>query len=212
MPIYCYLWYPYPLEIISVSKGFGRTLKMKRNRVRIIGGKWRSRQISFSDRAELRPTPDRIRETLFNWLSPSVENAHCLDLFAGSGVLGFEALSRGAALSVSLEKDPSSIQHLVENAATLKTDQMEIIQADAFAWLKTNPRPFNLVFVDPPYRLKSLALCFSLLEAYGWLDIESLIYFESDAEIQAIDLPASWIVLKAKKTSRLYYYLAQKIR
>jgi 16S rRNA (guanine966-N2)-methyltransferase len=122
-----------------------------RNRVRIIGGDWRSRILRFPDSQALRPTPDRVRETVFNWLGQRLDGLACLDLFAGSGAFGFEALSRGASRVVMVERDRVVAAALHENARLLGAEGLEIVQADAMAWLKRAQGPFDVAFVDPPY-------------------------------------------------------------
>ena len=122
-----------------------------RNRVRILGGKWRSRVVRFPEAAQLRPTPDRVRETLFNWLGQRLDGLACLDLFAGSGALGFEALSRGAARVVMVERDRNVAEGLRENARVLEATGLEVVNADALAWLARGGERFDVAFVDPPY-------------------------------------------------------------
>lgn len=119
--------------------------------VRIIGGQWKRRRLAVPDVSDLRPTPDRVRETLFNWLAPDVAGACCLDLFAGSGALGFEAASRGAARVVLVEQNTEVVEVLRQEAQTLRGKAIEVVQADALAYLKQSPEPFDIVFVDPPY-------------------------------------------------------------
>ncbi len=183
---------------------------MKRNEIRIIGGKYRGRKIFFPNNPELRPTPSRIRETLFNWLTPYIVNARCLDLFAGSGILGFEALSRGAIFSVFVEKDLKTVAILRENAKLLNADAIEIVKEDVCSWLKQSVTPFDIVFLDPPYQAKLLPNCFALLEERGWLHAQSFIYFESNIPIEHVILPGSWQLLKEKKAGQVYYYLARR--
>lgn len=121
------------------------------NRVRIIGGHYRRRLLDFPDGAGLRPTPDRVRETLFNWLGQDLPGWTCLDLFAGSGALGFEAASRGAGRVVMIERDPEAVGALEKNRALLAAGQVEILRADALAWLANSRETFDLIFVDPPF-------------------------------------------------------------
>ena len=189
------------------------------NEVRIIAGKWRGRKIQFPTVEGLRPTPNRIRETLFNWLAPYIHEARCLDLFTGSGALGFESLSRGAAYVLCLEKDREAYQMLRINAERLNAETMEIQEKDALIWLTAPPQqpfkpstPFDIIFVDPPYVLKALSKCFVLLENQAWFKINTLIYFESDVPIELLTLPNTWEILKKKKAGNVYYYLTQKIR
>ena len=121
-------------------------------RLRIVGGEWRSRQLPVADVEGLRPTPDRIRETLYNWLTGWVAGARCLDAFSGTGALGLEALSRGATYATFLEYSPVAARTLKENLTTLKCSKGEVIQTDANQWLnKPSPNPFDLIFLDPPF-------------------------------------------------------------
>jgi 16S rRNA (guanine966-N2)-methyltransferase len=121
------------------------------NRVRIIGGQYRRRLLDFPNADGLRPTPDRVRETLFNWLGQDLPGWTCLDLFAGSGALGFEAASRGAARVIMIERDAKAIRALENNRATLGASQLDILRADALAWLANNRETFDLIFIDPPF-------------------------------------------------------------
>lgn len=121
------------------------------NSVRIIGGRYRRRILRFPDSEGLRPTPDRVRETLFNWLGQELDGERCLDLFAGSGALGFEAASRGAGRVVMIERDLKAGGALEKNRAVLGANQVEILRADALAWLANNRETFDLIFVDPPF-------------------------------------------------------------
>lgn len=179
------------------------------NRVRIIGGKHRGRKITFPNIDELRPTPDRVRVTLFNWLDPLLDGARCLDLFAGSGVLGLEALSRGAAFVVFLEKNPLVLETIQKNASLLNETSIKTVNDDVLSWLKSPATPFDIVFLDPPYDSHLLPTCFSLLDQHGWLYPHARIYFESSAPIASADLPKTWTVLREKKASHVYYYLAK---
>ncbi|MDP1929111.1 MAG: 16S rRNA (guanine(966)-N(2))-methyltransferase RsmD [Thiobacillus sp.] len=121
------------------------------NRVRIIGGQYRRRLLDFPDADGLRPTPDRVRETLFNWLGQDLPGWICLDLFAGSGALGFEAASRGAARVVMIERDAKAIRALEANRAMLGASQLDILRVDALAWLANSRETFDLIFIDPPF-------------------------------------------------------------
>jgi 16S rRNA (guanine966-N2)-methyltransferase len=126
------------------------------NKVRIIGGEWRSRIIRFPANPELRPTPDRVRETLFNWLGQDLSGKTCLDLFSGSGALGFEAASRGAREVVMIERERAAWQALQHNAAALNAASVDIVRADAFAYLPRETRVFDVIFLDPPFRDNAL--------------------------------------------------------
>src|SRR5512134_933490 len=121
------------------------------NQLRIIGGRWRSRRLRFPPLPGLRPTPDRVRETLFNWLTPVIAGARCLDLFAGSGALGIEALSRGAAAVTFVERHPQAVRGLRANLAQLRAEGARVEQADALLWLRQAPQPFTVVFLNPPF-------------------------------------------------------------
>ena len=124
---------------------------MKNGEVRIIGGAWRSRRIRFPSRPGLRPTPDRVRETLFNWLGQDLTGRDCLDLFAGSGALGFEAASRGARRVVMVEQDAAASRALQANRAALEASAVEVIRADALEFIKNQGARFHVVFLDPPF-------------------------------------------------------------
>jgi 16S rRNA (guanine966-N2)-methyltransferase len=177
--------------------------------LRIIGGTWRSRRLNFPEREGLRPTPDRVRETLFNWLQPWLPGANCLDLFAGSGALGFEALSRGAGRAVLVERDPQASDALRANIALLKAQHAEVVQTDAPAFLRGAAQAFDIVFLDPPYRSDLLAGCCAQLEAGGWLRPGALIYMEAQGE-QDPPLPAGWTLLRSKRAGQVGYHLARR--
>lgn len=153
---------------------------------------WRSRRIRFVTAPDLRPTPDRIRETLFNWLQAVVPDARCLDLFAGSGALGLEALSRGAREVTFVESDRAAAQRLRATLAELKANGGTVVNADAFAFLRGAPRPYDLVFLDPPFARGWLPELCTLLEAHGWLAPHAWIYLESAAREPPPALPAGW--------------------
>jgi 16S rRNA (guanine966-N2)-methyltransferase len=133
------------------------------NKVRIIGGAWRSRVIRFPSRADLRPTPDRVRETLFNWLGQDLTGQCCLDLFAGSGALGFEAASRGAARVVMVERDRTAFRALQENARLLQAGAVELRHADALEFLRLDTERYDVVFLDPPFRMDVMPQVLQLL-------------------------------------------------
>lgn len=170
--------------------------------VRIIGGEWRRRLLEFADAPDLRPTPDRMRETLFNWLGQDLTGEICLDLFAGSGALGFEAASRGAKQSVLVERDAAIIRTLAANKTTLSAQQVEIIRADALAFLQTDSRRYDVVFVDPPYRLNLLPRVFPLLGRV--LAPGARIYAESD---QIPEAPAGFELLKQGRSGQVHCLL-----
>ena len=174
--------------------------------VRIIGGRHRGRRVTFPDHIGLRPTGDRLRETLFNWLQPLIPGACCLDLFAGSGALGFEAASRGAASVVMVEKAKPVQCALSDSIRLLGLDQVELQRADALTWLDNKPQPFDVVFLDPPFADKLLnSICEKLQQ--GWLADDARVYIEIDAKDQLPELPDNWIKLKQKRAGRVSYFL-----
>jgi len=176
--------------------------RTRANTVRIIGGLWRSRILEFPDVADLRPTPDRVRETLFNWLGRDLTGLSCLDLFAGSGALGFEALSRGAASVVMVEKNAAALAALRENARKLAAANLTVVRGDALEFARGARSRFDVVFVDPPYRLglqaAALALVRRLLVEGG------RVYAESEA---ALDPPHGWTVLKSARAGKVHFHL-----
>lgn len=176
------------------------------NQVRIIGGQHRGRRLSFPDQLGLRPTGDRVRETLFNWLQPWISGARCLDLFAGSGALGIEAASRGAASVVMVEQAAPVVRVLRESIARLGLEQLELVQGDALQWLEGTPQPFDIVFLDPPFADRLLGLCGASLQE-GWLVKGALVYIEIDASDELPELPENWELLKQKKAGQVRFYL-----
>lgn len=177
--------------------------------VRIIGGTWRGQKLNFVPVEGLRPTVDRIRETLFNWLAPTIYEAHCLDLFAGSGALGFEALSRGASSATLIEQDPAAIRLLQQNQSRLKAEHAHIVKANALEWLRTTKafQPFDIVFLDPPFAASLLQSCCDLLKQKSFLAANAYIYMESDSNQPPPIIPTSWCALKEKTTGQVTYRL-----
>ncbi len=182
-----------------------------RNRLRIIGGEWRSRVVNFADIPDIRPTPDRVRETLFNWLQAPIVGARCLDLFAGSGVLSFEALSRGAKSVLCFELDAKAATAVRTNAAQLKTESLQLIQKNALDWLQTNSsqQQFDVVFVDPPYAAGFYEPCCRLLQENGWLAPAALVYIEADQPLDLLTLPEQWRLMKHKRAGAVHYGLCE---
>jgi 16S rRNA (guanine966-N2)-methyltransferase len=177
--------------------------------VRIIGGKWRSRRIQFPEILGLRPTQDRIRETLFNWLAPFMAGAHCLDLFAGSGVLGFEALSRGAEFCCFVDHHSAVIRTLLSTAGLLgiSSNEYSVIQAKAPQKLiSLEGAPFNIVFLDPPFGKDLLQKSIYWLAQSSTLQTPSLIYVEMEKTLQ-LSLPKNWTLYRQQSTSTLTYSL-----
>ncbi|MCW9013843.1 MAG: 16S rRNA (guanine(966)-N(2))-methyltransferase RsmD [Gammaproteobacteria bacterium] len=182
-------------------------------RLRIIGGKWRSRQLPVIAQPGLRPTPDRVRETLFNWLQAVVPGARCLDLFAGSGALGIEAASRGAAEVLLIEQQADACKMLTKNVQALAASNIEIQQQDALQWLQRgNARAaaYDLVFIDPPYDSPLLPAACQLLEANNWLADEACIYFELASNQVLPELPANWEIIRGKKAGQVSYHLVKR--
>jgi 16S rRNA (guanine(966)-N(2))-methyltransferase RsmD len=182
---------------------------MAQNRVRIIGGQWRSRLVKFPDAPGLRPTPDRVRETLFNWLGQDLTGVRCLDLFAGSGVLGFEAASRGAAEVVMVERDRTVVLALQDNAKTLQAASVEVVRADALEFLAQDRRAYDVVFVDPPYVLweqPSAALATLLVQLRNRLAPGARVYLESP---DFPELAPGWRMLKQGRAGAVHYQLLE---
>ncbi len=177
--------------------------------LRIIGGTWRGRKLRFPEIETLRPTPDRVRETLFNWLAPVIEGARCLDLYAGSGALGLEALSRGAASVVMVDSDASVITRLREHVHTLSANA-EIIQADTLAYLASAPpQTFDIVFLDPPFHQGLIAPACVALEKHGWPKPGATIYLEAEKDYVP-QVPVNWRIVKSKQAGQVGYHLARR--
>jgi 16S rRNA (guanine966-N2)-methyltransferase len=183
--------------------------------VRIIGGKWRARQIKVITHPGLRPTPDRVRETVFNWLMADIVNARCLDLFAGSGVLGFEALSRGAQSVTFLDKYISVVKALKDTATRLgANNQCNIVLSDALPWLRreqelVQEKPFDVIFLDPPFASPLLQKSMDLLAQSHLVTASTLIYLEAPQLLTPDKLPPKWQLLKQKLAGEVAYHLVQ---
>ncbi len=175
------------------------------NRIRITGGEWRSRLIQVADAPGLRPTPDRVRETLFNWLGQDLTGWHCLDLFAGSGILGFECASRGAAAVTLVEREAAAFARLQQNAAALGGDRLRLARADALEFASAaaqRDERFDLILLDPPYRQGWLERVAPLLPALARPGM--LMYVEAERRIEALD---AWRTLKQGQAGQVYYHL-----
>lgn len=175
---------------------------MGRNRVRIIGGAWRSRLISFPARTDLRPTPDRVRETLFNWLGQDLTGKICLDLFAGSGALGLEAASRGAKRVVMVEPDPGAFHALQANVAALKAAAVELKRADALEFLRADDGTYDVVFLDPPFRADYLPQVLPAL--IPRLAAGAMVHVEAP---RAPALPPQWEVWRSGRAGAVTHQL-----
>lgn len=172
-----------------------------RNQVRIIAGRYRRRQLPFPDAEGLRPTPDRVRETLFNWLGQELDGWRCLDLFAGSGALGFEAASRGAARVVMVEKNRKVAAVLNENRRTLAANEVVVVESDAFSYIRNTREQFDLILLDPPYDAELLPQL--LPQLTGLLAEGGVVYCEAR---QLPDL-AGWLVRREGKAGQVRHVL-----
>lgn len=179
-----------------------------KGRLRIIGGCYRGRRLSVPAQPGLRPTADRVRETLFNWLQPVIVGSRCLDLFAGSGALGFEAASRGAAEVLMIDRSEPVTRVLAANARILGAAQVRVRKADALRWLAGSGGPFALVFLDPPFQEDLLAPSCTLLSSGGWLASGALVYLEAPANRAFPDLPTDWRLIRDKWAGQVRFALA----
>src|SRR4051812_2242430 len=175
-----------------------------KNQVRIIGGEWRSRLIAFPARTDLRPTPDRVRETLFNWLGQDLTGRTCLDLFAGSGALGFEAASRGARRVVMVERDRPTHAALVANREALQAAQVEVVRGDALEFLRSDRASYDVIFLDPPFAADCWTALFPLLPRR--LEPAARVYCESGAKLE---WPPGWEVFREARAGQVRYQLVK---
>jgi 16S rRNA (guanine966-N2)-methyltransferase len=192
-----------------------------RNSVRIIGGGWRGRRVNFPDIPGLRPTPDRVRETLFNWLNHAIVGARCLDLFAGSGALGLEALSRGAKELVFVEQAVAASRGLQEQLIRFGGGgKGRVMEMGAARYLRTPAHPpgalhggpggpFDIVFLDPPFGLNALEEYVPMLDSDHWLKLGALVYLENEKSAGTPTLPSHWELLKSKSAGEVGYHLAR---
>ena len=180
-----------------------------RGEVRIIGGQWRGRRLRFSAAEGLRPTLDRFRETLFNWLMFDIEGARCLDLFAGSGALGLEALSRGAREVDFVDASAQVCKDIRQHLQTLESDRGRVWHSQAEAWLKAHASqgPYDLIFLDPPFHQDLLQVCCHWLEKIGYLADTCKIYLEAESSFDRSKLPYGWRVLKEKDAKTKVFFL-----
>ena len=175
--------------------------------IRIIGGQWRGRKLPVPDSAGLRPTTDRVRETLFNWLAADIQQAKCLDCFAGSGALGLEALSRHAASATLLELERPVAQQLEKNLATLGSKNGRVVNTNTLQFLAQQGEAHHLVFIDPPFRKGLLEQTVTLLESNGWLSDDALIYVECEVEGGVPPVPVNWHLHREKIAGQVAYRL-----
>ncbi len=179
------------------------------HQLRIIGGRWRGTRLRFPPVEAIRPTPDRVRETVFNWLAPFIGGARCLDLFAGSGALGLEALSRGARETVFVERDPRVGEYLKETLARLNAAEGRVVVDDASRYLKAGHGPFDIVFMDPPFGAGLLTALCGELQATGVLSPEAYVYLESEAGAGEPLLPPNWTMHRTGYAGKVGYHLAR---
>lgn len=180
-------------------------MKSGEGKIRIISGLWRGRKLTVPNIVGLRPTPDRLRETLFNWLMPYMAGASCLDLFAGSGALGFESISRGAQHVVLIEENIIIAKHLQQQLQSFPNAPIKIIHQDALCFLNQTPTPFDLVFLDPPFHKNLLNPSIELLQK-GWLAQRALIYVEIEKS-GSFDIPKKWELLRQQQSRQTQSFL-----
>lgn len=181
------------------------------SQVRIIGGKWRSRKITFLTETGVRPTSDRIRETLFNWLAPIIRGTRCLDLFAGTGALGFEALSRGAESVVMLDQSLLVVKSLRENVENLQAENCRIIHASVPNSVPIlTPPLFDIIFLDPPFNQNLIAAASSWIEENKILMPEGFIYIEAEKTLSPLPIPDHWEVYRSKQAGNVGYHLLKR--
>lgn len=182
-----------------------------KSELRIIGGQWRGRRLSFQAEEGLRPTLDRYRETLFNWLMYDVEGARCLDLFAGSGALGLEALSRGASQVDFVDASAQACTNIRSHLKALQCHQAQVHHNKAADWLKhqTSPQGYQLIFLDPPFHQDLLQNIVYLLEHNGFILPTTKIYLEAEAEFSTSKLPLHWRTLKQKTSKNKIFLLLE---
>ena len=191
----------------------GRTMRnaaRPTSNVRIVGGALRGSKLAVADRDGLRPTPDRVRETLFNWLAPFIDGARCLDLFAGTGALGIEAISRGAAHCTFVERDRDLAQALRGNLARLRVGNGEVVEADALDWLARRDGSFDIAFLDPPFAHDLWKSAANALERGGGLRDGAFAYVESPLDA-ALALPANWALHREGRAGAVRYALYRRL-
>ncbi|MBC6413338.1 MAG: 16S rRNA (guanine(966)-N(2))-methyltransferase RsmD [Chromatiales bacterium] len=176
-------------------------------KVRIVAGRWRGRKIEFLNLQSLRPTPDRVRETLFNWLAPTISKAHCLDLFAGSGVIGFESLSRSAASVVMVDNNLRVCAKLRQQAARLEAKNIRIVHQEATQFINHTSETFDIVFIDPPFRSELASVLVHTLSKHPILNPQAMLYVEMPIAKQLDITKTEWKVMRSAKTKQVRYFL-----
>src|SRR5690554_5617706 len=188
------------------------TQSARASSIRIIGGEWRSRKLTVPDAPGLRPTPDRVRETLFNWLAPYIQGARVLDAFSGSGALFLEALSRGASCGVALDSNADATNNLRSNLALLACETAEVLRVDTLQYLSSSAEQgFDIVLLDPPFHQGLLLTSCELLERNSWLNPRAWIYTESEQAPSSLGVPNTWRLHREKHTGQVHYALWQKL-
>jgi len=179
--------------------------------IRLISGQWRGKKLPVKDKQGLRPTTDRTKETLFNWLMHDIRDANCLDCFSGSGSLGFEALSRYCQTCTFLELDKQVAQQLKNNIDTLKVNNAKVIQGDTLHYLnKSAVLQYDVIFVDPPFNLGLAQPCIEQLASQGHLAEKALIYVEVETSLTTLQIPDNWSLLKDKTSGQVHYQLFRR--
>lgn len=187
--------------------GKGKSTQHRPGKIRIIGGKWRGRRLTVPDSPGLRPTPDRVRETLFNWLQPLISGAVCLDLYAGTGILGLEAISRAAAAAVLVESDPVLAGHIRRTIALLDAGrEVHLEEMEASAWLRRNREQYDLVFLDPPYGQGLVEKSLRLLRSENTLRPGARIYVEAEPELH---IPEDFRVVRRGRAGKVQFLLGE---
>ncbi len=197
-------------HIVEISHKITMNKRAKSNTIRLIAGQWRGRKLAVLDAEGLRPTADRVRETLFNWLMYEVPGARCLDLFAGTGALGLESISRGAQFVQFVETSVPVADAIKLNLKTLNAsvDQAQVSTLPAQRFLSKPPgEPFDIVFLDPPFASSELQPALEKLVRHGWLSDKALIYIEEPKHQAAVEVPAQWHIKREGKTSQSCFRL-----
>jgi 16S rRNA (guanine966-N2)-methyltransferase len=177
--------------------------------IRIIGGLYRGKKLNFPEAEGLRPTPDRVRETLFNWLMNDIKNARCLDAFAGSGALGFEAFSRGAAKVIFIEQAPKTHANLQKIITQFNSPKLSLIKADAMVYLQQSIEQLDIIFLDPPFAHNDIPQCLNNIANKKLLASGGLVYIESPTEIEIDN--TQWQQIKLKQAGQVVYGLLEKL-
>ena len=205
------------ITLLAVKKSMVRRRKQTNGQkassqgfIRIISGLWRGRKLPVHNAEGLRPTTDRVKETLFNWLAQDVVKAKCLDLFAGSGSLGFEAASRQADKVTLVEMNSHVYRQLTTNMESLRTNNLEVFNDDALLFLEKVGQPYDIVFIDPPFRQNILQRALDLLEHNGWLAENAIVYVETEKELELDGIPKNWHLFREKTAGQVTYRLFER--